>query len=118
MAALLTAEARAWIILFVVQIGLLLLNIALSAAHDSGLFPRESWISFGENVALLLFFNLGVLFYLARMGGCIRRGAPSGKKYTRIMLPSFVFILFADIFFVIISLFEGGLFRGWLARKS
>ena len=105
-------------ILFVVQIGLLLLNIALSAAHGSGLFPREPWISFGENVALLLFFNLGVLFYLARMGGCIRKGAPSGKKYTRIMLPSFVFILFADIFFVIISLFEGGLFRGWLARKS
>ena len=25
---------------------------------------------------------------------------------------------FADIFFIIISLFEGGLFRGWLARKG
>ena len=23
-----------------------------------------------------------------------------------------------DIFFVIISLFEGGLFRGWLAKKE
>jgi hypothetical protein len=33
------------------------------------------------------------------------------------MLPSFVFILFADIFFTIVSVFQGGIFRGWLAKK-
>ncbi len=38
--------------------------------------------------------------------------------HTRILIPSFVFILFVDIFFVIISLVEGGLFRGWLAKKE
>ena len=31
--------------------------------------------------------------------------------------PSFIFILFADIFFVIISIFKGGIFRGWLSKK-
>ena len=51
------------------------------------------------------------------MGFHIRKGTFSGKKYTRILIPSFIFILFADIFFVIISFFEGGLFRGWLAKK-
>lgn len=81
-------------------------------------FPKDAWISFGENAALLLFFNLGVLFFLARMGHHIRKGTNSGKKYTRILIPSFVFIIFADIFFLIISLFEGGLFRGWLAKKE
>ena len=105
-------------ILFAVDIGLLLLNTALSAVNTGSFFPRDAWISFGENAALLLFFNLGVLFCLARMGRCIGRGAFSGKKYTRILIPSFVFILFADIFFVIVSLFEGGLFRGWLAKKE
>ena len=104
-------------ILFVVQIGLLVLNILLSIAHTGSFFPKDAWINFGENAALLLFFNLGVLFYLARMGHFIQKEAFSGKKYTRILLPSFIFILFADIFFIIISLFEGGLFRGWLARK-
>ncbi len=104
-------------ILFVVQIGILLLNIALSAANTGSFFPADAWISFGKSAALLLFFNLGVLFYLARMGGSIRKGACCGKKYTRILLPSFVFILFADIFFIIISVFEGGIFRGWLAKK-
>ena len=32
------------------------------------------------------------------------------------MLPSFIFIIFADIFFVIISILQGGVFRGWFSR--
>ena len=104
-------------ILFIVDIALLVLNTVLSAVNTGNLFPKDAWISFGENAVLLLYFNLGVLFYLIRMGASIRRGTLFGKKYTRILIPSFVFILFADIFFIIISLFEGGLFRGWLARK-
>ncbi|MBR5681337.1 MAG: hypothetical protein IKX19_11860 [Clostridia bacterium] len=105
-------------ILFIVDIALLLVNTVLSAVHTGNFFPKDAWISFGENAALLLYFNLGVLFYLARMGASIRKGTFFGKKYTRIMIPSFIFILFADIFFIIISLFEGGLFRGWLAKKE
>ena len=105
-------------ILFMVDIALLLLNTVLSVINTGNFFPKGAWISFGENAALLLYFNLGVLFFLARMGSHIRKGTFSGKKYTRILIPSFIFILFADIFFVIISLFEGGLFRGWLAKKE
>ena len=105
-------------IIFIVQVALLLLSSVLSAVNTGNFFPRSTWISFGQNAALLLFFNIGVLFCLARMGLHIRKGTFSGKKYTRIMIPSFVFIVFADIFFVIISFFEGGLFRGWLAKKK
>jgi hypothetical protein len=104
-------------IIFVVQVVELLLGVAVSVVQTGNPFPRGLWVSFGENALLLLFFNLGVLFYLARMGSHIRTGSFAGKKYTRILIPSFVFIVFADIFFVIISLFQGGLFRGWLARK-
>ena len=104
-------------IMFLVNIGLLLLNTLLSVTKTGNFFPRDAWLSFAENAALLLYFNLGVLYYLIRMGFHIRKGTFSGKKYTRILIPSFIFILFADIFFVIISFFEGGLFRGWLAKK-
>ena len=104
-------------ILFLVEIGLLALNTLLSVIHTGSFFPKDAWISFAENAALLLFFNLGVLYYLLRMGSHIRKGTSGGKKYTRILIPSFVFILFADLFFLIISFFEGGLFRGWLAKK-
>ena len=105
-------------ILFVVDIALLVVNTTLSVINTGSFFPKDAWISFGENAALLLFFNLGVLFYLVRMGLNIRKGTFNGKKYTRILIPSFIFILFADIFFVIVSIFEGGIFRGWLERKD
>ena len=105
-------------ILILVDVALLALNTVLSIVNSGNFFPKDAWISFGENAALMLFFNLGVLYYLAGMGRAIRKGGFFGKKYTRILIPSFVFIVFADIFFVIISLLEGGLFRGWLARKK
>ncbi len=105
-------------ILFIVDIALLVLNTVLSVVNTGNFFPKESWLSFAENAALLLYFNLGVLFYLAGMGRAIRKRAVFGKKYTRILIPSFVFILFADIFFFIISVLEGGIFRGWLAKKE
>lgn len=105
-------------ILFVVQVGLLLLNTVLSAAETGDFFPAAAWRSFLENAGILLFFNLGVLFYLIRMARCIRKGIDSGKRYTRIMVPSFLFILFADIFFIIMSVLQGGVFRGWLSKKQ
>ena len=104
-------------IMFIVNIGLLVLNTVLSAANTGDFFPKDAWLSFAENAALLLYFNLGVLFYLAGMGRAIRKAAYFGKKYTRILIPSFVFILFADIFFIVISVIGGGMFRGWLAKK-
>ena len=105
-------------ILFVVEIALLVLNTVLSAVHTGEFFPKEAWLSFAENTALLLYFNLGVLFYLSGMGRAIGKETAFGKKYTRILIPSFVFILFADVFFTIISLLQGGVFRGWLAKKE
>jgi hypothetical protein len=105
-------------ILFFVDIALIVLNTILSVIHTGNFFPKDPWISFLENAAILLFLNFGVLFYLIRMGINLNRGRDNGKKYTRIMIPSFIFIIFADIFFIIISIFEGGIFRGWFARKK
>lgn len=51
-------------------------------------------------------------------GGGIGIGGGVMLNVTRILIPSFVFIVFADIFFVIISIFQGGIFRGWLSKKQ
>lgn len=105
-------------IVYLVQIGLLLLSVLLTLLNSGSFYARDAFANFGQNTAVLLFLNLGVLVYIVRMGRFIRKGACAGKKYTRIMVPSFLFILFADIFFVIFSIIEGGIFRGWLAKKK
>jgi len=58
--------------------------------------------------------NCGVLWYLMKMGFAINKKRFFGEKFTRIMLPSFVFIIFTNIFFTIISIIKGGFFKKWL----
>lgn len=104
-------------IVFLVQVALLFVNIFLSGFAHGNWLPADAFLNFATQALTIGFFNLGVLWYTFKMGLAINKGTSSGNKYTRIMIPSFVFILFADIFFVIISFFQGGLFRGWLAKK-
>lgn len=101
-------------IMFYVQIGILLLNIVLNGTQYGNWLPMEALTNFLTQVLIIVFFNLGVFLYTMQMGMAINKKGSFTKKYTRILIPSFVFIVFADIFFVIISLLKGGLFRGWL----
>ncbi len=104
-------------ILYFVQVGMLVLNLLFNGISTGDFLPVGPLQSFVKNVLWLLYFNLGVLLYLIRMGRAIRKGEEAGKRYTRILVPSFIFILFADVFFIILSFLEGGMFRGWLAKK-
>ena len=99
-------------IMFLVYIGLCVLNIAL------GTPVKDALLIFAREAATVLFFNLGVFFYSARLGAAIRKGRSFGVKFTRALMPSFLFIIVADIFFFIISVFKGGIFRGWLGKKQ
>lgn len=105
-------------LVFVLQVAVLILNLVQSGVQTGNFFPLDVLTDFGINALVLLFFNIGVIFYTLKMGFAINKGNFFGKKYTRIMVPSFVFIIFADIFFTIISIFSGGVFRGWLAKKE
>ena len=104
-------------IVFCVQVGLLFLNIFLSGTQTGNWLPIDAFTNFATQALVITFLNLGVLWYTFRMGRAINKAEVCGEKYTRILIPSFVFIIFADIFFVIFSIFEGGMFRGWLSRK-
>lgn len=72
---------------------------------------------FAEQLIVVLFFSIGAYLYCLHMGIAVNKETNYGVKFTRILLPSFLFILAADIFFVVISIFQGGIFRGWLKRK-
>ncbi len=92
----------------------MILFVLLRAVQGEDLLPPVR--SYGITLLELLGLCCGIIAYAVRLAVHINRGTDAGKRYTRIMLPSFVFILFADIFFVIISIFQGGIFRGWLSR--
>lgn len=104
-------------IMFFVYTGILLLNLIVSGVQYGNWLPADALSNYASQVLTIGFFNLGVFWYTLRMGMSINTGKAFGKKYTRILIPSFIFILFADIFFVIISIFKGGIFRGWLSKK-
>lgn len=97
-------------IMFFVYAGLFVLNTI--TAGLSAALPI-----FAEQLIKILFFSSGALLYCLHMGLTINKGTSYGVKFTRILLPSFLFILAADIFFIIISIFQGGIFKGWLKRK-
>ena len=100
-------------IMITVLFGVMLLNVLLSAAQGGDIL--EPVCSFGKSLLGLVILACGIIAYGVRLAVHIRKGTDAGKKYTRIMVPSFVFILFADIFFVILSVLQGGIFRGWLS---
>lgn len=97
-------------ILFFVYLVLFALNIIID-----GLAAALPVLA--EQMIILLLLSLGVFVYSLRMGIAINKREACGVKFTRVLLPSFLFIIGADIFFVIISIFQGGIFKGWLCRK-
>jgi hypothetical protein len=104
-------------IVFVVQTAVLFIWYIINGMQ-TGLFWGTGFLpAFLKNAGILLFFNAGVLFFLIRMGTAMNKASFFGKRYTRILIPSFIFIPIANLFFIIVSLFQGGLFRGWLTRK-
>lgn len=101
-------------IMITVMFGLMLLKVFFGAVQGGDIL--DPVLSFGKSLLGLLILACGILAFGIRLAVHINQGTDAGKKYTRIMLPSFVFIVFADIFFIIISVLQGGIFRGWLAR--
>ena len=101
-------------IMIAVMFGLMLLNMALRAVQgENALEPVRS---FGFSLLQLLVLCCGIIAYMIRLAIRVNKGTDAGKRYTRIMVPSFIFILFADAFFIILSFFQGGIFRGWFSR--
>lgn len=101
-------------IMITVLLCLLPLRMLLCALQGGNVL--DPVLSVGESLLVLLALACGIIAFGVRLAVHINRGTDAGKKYTRIMLPSFVFILLADLFFIIISVFEGGIFRGWFSR--
>jgi len=60
-------------------------------------------------IILMLFFYCGMLFFEFILAWAIRNKRTIKNKYTRVMLPSFIFIIVANIFMALTGLFHGKL---------
>ncbi|MCR5649560.1 MAG: hypothetical protein K6F86_00070 [Lachnospiraceae bacterium] len=105
-------------ILLVVFLGIALLRTILSVINEGFFFPIRPWIVYGKQILEVLALGCGIITFDIWLAICINRKKEYGKHYTRIMLPSFAFIICADIFFTIISVLQGGIFRGWFSKKK
>jgi hypothetical protein len=54
-----------------------------------------------------LFFSGGMLFYEFILARAIKKRKVIKNKYTRAMVPSFIFLIFADIFMALEALLHG-----------
>ena len=104
-------------VVLMMECGIFLLSVFISGILYANWLPCDAIQGFLFALLIIFFLHAGAIFYMVKMGSSVNEGATFGEKYTRILLPSFLFILIADIFFLIVSLFQGGLFRGWLQRK-
>lgn len=105
-------------ILLVVFLGIALLRTLLSGINEGTFFKAWPWIIYGKQVLEVLVLGCGIIVFDIWLAICINRRKEYGKHYTRIMLPSFIFIICADIFFTLISVFQGGIFKGWFSKKE
>ncbi len=101
----------------VVQIMMLLFKYMINLFKTNVLLDIKLILSFLLIVGVFIFFHSIILFLLIRMATAINKKSFFGKYYTRALIPSFLFALIADIFIIVISFFQGGLFKGWLAEK-
>jgi hypothetical protein len=64
-------------------------------------------VSFIRSMIIWLFYSSGMLFYEFILARAIKKQKVIKNKYTRAMVPSFIFLVFADIFMILDALFHG-----------
>ena len=104
-------------IVYPILIGIILFQTALSL-FSAGTVPGELWLSLAIQTFTWLFLNIGVLFCMVRLSSALRKGRVLADQFTRVMVPSFLFIPIADIFMILSSLFHGRFLFALLKRDK
>lgn len=76
---------------------------------QSGTLTALSALNCYSGTLIDLFLCAGLFWGLGLMGKCIRKGKCGANRYTRVLVPSFIFLIGADIFMLLSALFHGTL---------
>ena len=100
-------------IIFAVYILNIVLNL-ISGNEISG----AMWLPLLQNVLIYLFLNSGMVYSMIRLSSHVRKKENTKNRFTRAMIPSLLFILVADIFMFLSSLFNGRFIFSLLKRDN
>lgn len=84
-----------------------LISVNLVKYATGTVFVLSDWLPLAENIGIYLFFNCGVFYCMARLSASVRKLRQTKNRYTRVMVPAFLFIAMANIFMTITALFNG-----------
>jgi len=82
-------------------IGIIINVVFGNPAVNSGMLT-----GLGHGMLFWLFWNSGLFLYTFLLTQAIKRKKPVKNRYTRAMVPSFIFLIFADIFMILKALFN------------
>lgn len=108
-----------WVLgmIFPVLTGIILAQMVLSV-YEIGDIPWELWESLIVQIFTWLFLNSGVLLCMARLSLAVNRGRVLADQFTRVMIPSVLFVPVADLFMVLASLVQGRFLFTLLKRDN
>lgn len=76
--------------------------------YITGTAPAFSdWIPLIYDIAIYLFFNIGIIYFMICLSANVRKQRKTKNRYTRVIVPSFLFVPMADIFMILTALFNG-----------
>lgn len=93
-------------IVYPIILAIYLLNILVNFVCGNSV-SVDMWMTLLENAMIYVFLNIGVLYCMLRLAWTVRNQKTSPNRYTRVMIPSFLFIPCADVFMILKSLCNG-----------
>jgi len=96
-------------LIFLWSIIQLAIGIIINVVSRNPVINNGMLAGFGQSMLIWLIFNSGLFFYTFLLTQAIKRKKLIKNRYTRAMLPSFIFLIIADIFMVISALLHGKL---------
>jgi hypothetical protein len=90
------------IVEFIVRV---IMNLFVGSASLFG----NNLVSLLRSLAIWIIFDIGMLICIFRLASAVKKNKMTKNMYTRVMVPSFVFVIFADIYMVVLALLHGTL---------
>jgi len=85
------------------------IGIITNIVYGNPFINNALLLGFAHSMIRMLFFYSGMLFFEFILAWAIKNKRSIKNKYTRVMLPSFIFIIVANIFMALTGLFHGKL---------